>query len=283
MAGLSSWQIPIDRYGILAEIMAHSPNFSFSEGEKKQGDRREKGGQRGEKGDKEDKVDRGRTDERGDTESVPGGNSPIPDPEFVRKMFKMILNNNVEGRERECIGDRFVWLLGLGDFAFEEENFEAAVRFYLQAGADVSNHYSQKKNVFPRNVFTPWVLGRLTNALLTCGATLPAAVLCQLALPTCDFSTAFRVLQETPVIGEREFQTYLDCIWEVPILELLVALHSRSGDEARVTAVTARLQHAPLAAHNPSGLRSCHVALLERKFMRQLAADFAVTTSGTSL
>ena len=55
---------------------------------------------------------------------------------------------------------------------------------------------------------------RMVASLSSMGAVLPAVVLCQ-ALPSPDFDTAFRLLQKAPLIGDREAETYLECIWEV--------------------------------------------------------------------
>ena len=55
---------------------------------------------------------------------------------------------------------------------------------------------------------------RMVASLSSMGAILPAVVLCQ-ALPSPDFDTAFQLLQKAPLMGEREAETYLECIWEV--------------------------------------------------------------------
>jgi len=56
---------------------------------------------------------------------------------------------------------------------------------------------------------------------------LQAAVLCQF-LDEVDYTTAFKCLSET--MSADGADCYYDCIWDVNVLEYLIALHSKRNE-----------------------------------------------------
>lgn len=60
---------------------------------------------------------------------------------------------------------------------------------------------------------------------------------------------------------------------QVPILELLVHMHSKSGDQERVSALITLLQQPALNVHNPQSIRLAHVAALEQRFLQRLCGE----------
>lgn len=60
---------------------------------------------------------------------------------------------------------------------------------------------------------------------------------------------------------------------QVPILELLVHMHSKSGDQERVSALITLLQQPALNVHNPQSIRLAHVASLEQRFLQRLCGE----------
>ncbi|KAL2653025.1 hypothetical protein R1flu_021153 [Riccia fluitans] len=202
-AGLSTWSLAVERYGVLAGATAGAalpPPPS----------------------------------------ALPYSSSvlrPVPPrapPEFGRELFGVLLEaivsipGVVEG-DREK-GHR--WLQGLADLAFEDEEHVKALRLYLEAGAIRSAHYCERSTSMPRDIFTRWVIQRMVAACRAVGAGIQAAVLCQCA-PAPEHELAFRILQENTLIVDRDAAAYFECLWEVPILELLVNLHAKAGDEER--------------------------------------------------
>ncbi|CAM6112649.1 unnamed protein product [Calypogeia fissa] len=202
---------------------------------------------------------------------------PVPprvSPDFGRDLFCVLLEGIV-GLPGVVEGDRekgHRWLQGLADLAFEDEAYVKALRLYLQAGAIRSAQYCDRASSMNRDIFTPWVIQRMVAACRSVGAGIQAAVLCQ-CLPVPDHELAFRILQENSLIMDRDAAAYFECIWEVPILELLVHLHSRAGDEERVTQLIALLQQPALNVHNPSAIRQAHISTMEQRFLQRLAAE----------
>ena len=207
-----------------------------------------------------------------------GAFSPFPprvSPEFGRNLFNVLLERIVElpgvvERDKDK-GHR--WLQGLADLAFEDEAFVKALQLYLQAGGIKSAFYCDRSSAMTEEVFTQWVLRRMVQACRAIGATVQAALLCQKILPGPDHESAFRILQENSLIVVRDAVAYFDCVWEVPLLELLVHMHAKSGDHERHSALISLLQQPALNAHNPQSVRVAHVASLEQRFLQRLCGE----------
>jgi integrator complex subunit 8 len=196
-------------------------------------------------------------------------------PEFGRNLFSVLLERIVElpgvvERDKEKGGHR--WLQGLADLAFEDEAYLKALQLYLLAGGIKSAFYCDRSSAMPEEVFTPWVLRRMVSGCKAIGATVQAALLCQ-KLPGPDHESAFRILQENSLIVVRDAVAYFDCVWEVPLLELLVHMHAKSGDHERQSALISLLQQPALNAHNPQSVRVAHVASLEQRFLQRLCGE----------
>lgn len=195
-------------------------------------------------------------------------------PEFGRNLFGALLERIVElpgvvDKDKEK-GHR--WLQGLADLAFEEEAYVKALQLYLQAGAIKSAYYCDRSSAMTKEVFTQSVLRRMVQCCRMIGATVQAALLCQ-KLEDPDHEYAFRILQENSLIVVRDAVAYFDCVWEVPLLELLVHMHAKSGDHERHSALISLLQQPALNAHNPQSVRVAHVASLGQRFLQRLCEE----------
>eukprot|EP00271_Cylindrocystis_brebissonii_P005141 TRINITY_DN1708_c0_g1_i1.p1 TRINITY_DN1708_c0_g1~~TRINITY_DN1708_c0_g1_i1.p1 ORF type:complete len:996 (+),score=173.57 TRINITY_DN1708_c0_g1_i1:418-2988(+) len=261
IVGVSCWPIEIERYGKLAEVIAVASV-----------ERHEPG--------KADDANGGTT--AGYVRRV---GAPLKSrPEFGRGVFRMLLEKLVQAIPGEVdkalvpginlLGTQ-PWLFGLADTAYEEEDYVKAITLFLQTGALSTANYTRKGAPIPRSIFTPWVLRRLIASLRHVGAAFPAALLCQMILPEPDLDTAFQILQGAPVIGAREWATFVDCVWEVPLLELLVHKHAQT-DESRVTDLIKLLQQPVLSAHNPPFVRMVHVETLQQVLLQRLAGEFLI-------
>lgn len=242
VAGLIPWPLSIERYGALAVVTSGAslpPLGSLPHGS--------------------------------------GGFSPFPpkvSPEFGRNLFGVLLERIVElpGAVERDKDKGHRWLQGLADLAFEDEAYVKALQLYLLAGGIKSAFYCDRSSAMTEEVFTHWVLRRMVQGCRAIGATVQAALLCQ-KLPGPDHESAFRILQENSLIVVRDAVAYFDCVWEVPLLELLVHMHAKSGDHERLSALISLLQQPALNAHNPQSVRVAHVASLEQRFLQRLCEE----------
>jgi hypothetical protein len=86
----------------------------------------------------------------------------------------------------------------------------------------------------PASVFQPAVIRAMINACASLKLAVPAAVLCQLLLPTPDFSTAFTLLKTTP--AARLDADYFEFLWEVSQVRIMRLL-ARDGRGRRSSTV----------------------------------------------
>ena len=66
---------------------------------------------------------------------------------------------------------------------------------------------------------------------------------------------------------------FLLTLFQIPILELLVHLHSKGGDERRVLGLIRLIQQPALNVHNPLAIRFAHIEAVKKKFMLRLVGD----------
>ncbi|KAJ7548734.1 hypothetical protein O6H91_07G024600 [Diphasiastrum complanatum] len=136
--------------------------------------------------------------------------------EFGKKLFGVLLEA-ILGLPGFVEGDKekgHLWLQGLADLAFEAKDYLKSLQLFLQAGKIRSSQYLSRALSMPRDIFTPWVITRMIAASKEIGAYVQAVVLCQ-CLPSPDYDLAFQILQENPLITDRDATTYFPCIWEV--------------------------------------------------------------------
>ena len=74
---------------------------------------------------------------------------------------------------------------------------------------------SVQEACLPASVFQPAVIRAMINACASLKLAVPAAVLCQLLLPTPYFHTAFTLLKTTP--AARLDVDYFEFLWEVRV------------------------------------------------------------------
>ncbi|KAK9843960.1 hypothetical protein WJX81_000512 [Elliptochloris bilobata] len=114
---------------------------------------------------------------------------------------------------------------GLADMAWERQEFLAALRLYVQAAVlgEVGSA------VGARPLLPPVVVHRMCDCLVSLAMPLPAAALLQLHHPL-DHSGMVRLLQP-PAPGHAlaiPLQLHwAECMWELPLLEVLVHLAAR--------------------------------------------------------
>eukprot|EP00898_Chlorokybus_atmophyticus_P003467 jgi/Chlat1/4120/Chrsp269S03950 len=211
-------------------------------------------------------------DRYGSLAALIAGNEAEPSelsPSSVRNLFGLLLRHSVV---TEGVVQDYRWLQGLADLAFEDDHHLEALQMYLRAGAAALGNYSGRSTAAlasATDIFTPWVVRRMVHACSVIGAVLPAACLCQFLNPP-GYSLAYPLIQEEVFGLDARYFPY---VWEMPLLELLVHLHSQAKHESRVQQLIQLLQHPAINQHNPSSVRSAYIATLKLRFLRQLSAD----------
>ncbi|EFJ19480.1 hypothetical protein SELMODRAFT_111174 [Selaginella moellendorffii] len=193
-------------------------------------------------------------------------------------MFHSLLQRLLElskGARHDSRGSR--WLLGLADLAFVDHAYLSSLQFYLEVLLFLADIFALFLPPVVRAIqfFLMLMLDQITRMIAACkeiGAQLQAAILCQ-CLPDPDYESAFQILQANPLIVDQDAALYFDCVWEIPILELLVHMHAKAGDRARVNTLISLLQQPALNVHNPASIRQAHIAAMEQRFLQRLYAE----------
>lgn len=139
------------------------------------------------------------------------------------------------------------------------------------ASQEVADFFAAEKT----GALTDTQIRRMVAILSGLGGSLQAAALCQLLDPP-DFHLAFQILQAWPVIGADAGAAYFECIWEVPLLELLVYMHVQSGDAEGARSLVKLLQRPHVNAHNPKEARGPFVEQLRGRLLRNLSQELLI-------
>lgn len=157
------------------------------------------------------------------------------------------------------------WLIIQADIYFATNQYSAALRYYLQAGAVCSDFFNK---AVPPDVYTDQVIKRMIKccSLLNCHT--QVAILCQF-LREIDYKTAFKSLQEQN--SHDAMDSYYGYIWDVTILEYLTYLHHKRGETDKRQIVIKAIGQTELNASNPEEVLQLAAQRRKKKFLQAMA------------
>uniref|UniRef100_A0A803SLX2 Integrator complex subunit 8 n=1 Tax=Anolis carolinensis TaxID=28377 RepID=A0A803SLX2_ANOCA len=140
------------------------------------------------------------------------------------------------------------WLIIQADIYFATNQYSAALRYYLQAGAVCSDFFTK---MVPPDVYTDQV-----------------AILCQF-LREVDYKTAFKALQEQN--SHDAMDSYYDYIWDITILEYLTYLHHKRGESDKRQIAIKAIGQTELNSSNPEEVLQLAAQRRKKKFLQAMA------------
>ncbi|XP_063237088.1 integrator complex subunit 8 isoform X2 [Bacillus rossius redtenbacheri] len=163
------------------------------------------------------------------------------------------------------------WLKLMGDINFVLGFWAKALQFYLEAGIVASDYFSQP---MPRAVVDDHVYRRMIKCCTHLQAHTQAAVLCQF-LEDVDYATAFKSLGEMKSSSCSDaMDAYYPCIWDTTILEYLVHLHTKRGEQERRKQVMKVIGLLELNANNNEEIQREAANIRKSRFLRALAMQY---------
>lgn len=138
---------------------------------------------------------------------------------------------------------------------------------YLIAGALETSFFSDPGAKF---LFSVNTLRRMINCLRSLQATSQAIVLSQM-IPMGDCSSVYRMILAQPQTLNSKYFKYL---WEVPLLEVLVAVYKKRKDEDKASALIQILRKPEINQNNPAHIQKQITSKLAACFLRELFRDF---------
>jgi len=121
------------------------------------------------------------------------------------------------------------WLTTLGDLEWEKGCHAAAVRLYMLAVAPVTRYFADRTASSDPQLLSPSTIQNISVSLANLGRPLPAAALLQLLPASQPERSGFRLLQAPPPPGSSDSRWFLPCVWEMPLLEVLLHSHMQWG------------------------------------------------------
>uniref|UniRef100_A0A803T8N2 Integrator complex subunit 8 n=1 Tax=Anolis carolinensis TaxID=28377 RepID=A0A803T8N2_ANOCA len=157
------------------------------------------------------------------------------------------------------------WLIIQADIYFATNQYSAALRYYLQAGAVCSDFFTK---MVPPDVYTDQVIKRMIKccSLLNCHT--QVAILCQF-LREVDYKTAFKALQEQN--SHDAMDSYYDYIWDITILEYLTYLHHKRGESDKRQIAIKAIGQTELNSSNPEEVLQLAAQRRKKKFLQAMA------------
>ena len=132
-----------------------------------------------------------------------------------------------------------------GDTFYENENHLNALRCYLQAGAAASDFFALS---VPKAVWDNTVYRKMIACCSAFNAHTQVAVLCQFLEPL-DYTLAFNAMKQTTRNDASEF--YYDFIWDITLLEFVVHIHSKRGENDKKQFAVQAISKSELNSCNP--------------------------------
>eukprot|EP01114_Cavostelium_apophysatum_P003970 TRINITY_DN14100_c0_g1_i1.p1 TRINITY_DN14100_c0_g1~~TRINITY_DN14100_c0_g1_i1.p1 ORF type:complete len:604 (-),score=154.45 TRINITY_DN14100_c0_g1_i1:8-1633(-) len=166
------------------------------------------------------------------------------------------------------------WLYAQGDALYEGSDIggkdgakqKNIISYYLH-GCALDTAFFTSYTKLPSQFVS--VVKRLTFALQSTKASLQAAILCQFGSPV-DYNLAFQFLQDNVLNIDPSYCQY---IWELPILELLLATYSKTGDERRCSSLIHLITRPELNQYNAAEAREIFVDRVKMNFLKQLSSE----------
>lgn len=160
------------------------------------------------------------------------------------------------------------WLNSQADLMYTQNHYAAALKFYISAGAACSNFFSQP---LPRYLFHDQQVKRMIQCCTKLQCHTQAAVLTQF-LEELNYSLSFKSL------GERiccdSCNSHYAHIWDVTLLEYLVNMHARRGENDRRALAQQFLGLLELNANNNEEIQREAANIRKGQFLRAMAKQY---------
>lgn len=160
------------------------------------------------------------------------------------------------------------WLRTQADLLYANNQYSAAMKFYMEAGIVSSDFFS---NAVPKSIYDDTVYRKMMKCCSYLQCHTQVAVLCQF-LDEIDYSTAFKALQEKNTYDAMD--SYYVCIWDISILEYLVHLHTKRGEMDKRQSAMRALTQLDLNSNNPEDIIQRAMQIRKRKFLRAIAKQY---------
>lgn len=164
------------------------------------------------------------------------------------------------------------WLKMKGDIEMAIGNNEAAMRCYVNALITGTEYCTIP---LQRMVADDFVIRKMIRCCSNLGCYMQAAILCQF-LEEVDYSLAFKNLTEKSSNFNDAMDAYYGCIWDTTLLEFIVNLHAKKGENTRKLEAIAIMSTLELNANNNDEIKREAAAIRKSKFLRALAKQYLI-------
>ncbi|XP_028392786.1 integrator complex subunit 8-like isoform X5 [Dendronephthya gigantea] len=155
-----------------------------------------------------------------------------------------------------------------GDTFYEKENHLKALRCYLQAGAASSDFFALP---VPKAIWDNSIYRKMIGCCTFFNAHTQVALLCQFLEPL-DYSLAFNAMKQTTRNDASEF--YYNCIWDVTLLEFVIHIHSKQGENDKKQIAVQAISQSELNSCNPPEILQNAKRKRNTSFLQILAKQY---------
>ena len=106
---------------------------------------------------------------------------------------------------------------------------------------------------------------------LICNLGISQALVLGQLIPMVDYGGIYRLISMNPLALNT---AYFPFIWEIPILEYLVSVISKTKDNQKLNFLLSILQKPEINQHNPPAVRAKVVSRLVSGFFKELLREF---------
>lgn len=160
------------------------------------------------------------------------------------------------------------WLRTKADIHFGQKQYGQALKSYLEAGAVATYFFSEP---VPKEVFDDTVYKRMIKCCSYQHCYMQVAVLCQF-LEDVDYTTAFKSLLERS--SHDAMDAYYDCIWDSTILEFIINLHTRRGENDKKQHAVNIIGQLELNSSNPTEILMEAAKIRKTRFLRGMGKQY---------
>ncbi|XP_044731508.1 integrator complex subunit 8 [Chrysoperla carnea] len=165
------------------------------------------------------------------------------------------------------------WLKLMGDMNFCNEYPEAALKCYIKSLIVATEYFTQSVQ---KSLFDDHTVKRMIKCCIEVNCYTQAVVLCQF-LEQVDYTTAFQCLSEMkPGNCQDAMDAYYSCIWDTTLLEYLIYLHHKRGEEHRKREAIKIIGQLELNSNNSDEIKREASEIRKRKFMRAMAKQYVI-------
>ncbi|KAK6639269.1 hypothetical protein RUM43_007541 [Polyplax serrata] len=162
----------------------------------------------------------------------------------------------------------------LGDLNYVTGDWASALRYYLEAGAVTSDFFSHP---VPKTILDNFIYKRMIKCCSQLQCYTQAAVLCQF-LDEVDYTCAFKNLAETKNSHCADaMDAYYSCIWDLTILEYLINLHNKRGENHRKRQVIKLIGMLELNSNNNEEIQREAANIRKKQFLRAMTNQYKLS------